>query len=114
MTPKCMPGDLAVVVQAFNEVNVGSIVKVLTLYADQFELAVPGNDVLWTCRASHCLTYDYGGIKKVRITGPVPDSSLQPIRGEPIGHDIAMFVEIQMLREQGADVAVIERVRSYF
>ena len=42
MTPKCMPGDLAVVIEAFNEVNVGSIVKVLALHPDQFALVEIG------------------------------------------------------------------------
>ena len=77
----CKPGDLAIVVQAYNACNVGTIVKVLRLNGDQSALCTPGADVIWLAEAAHLLTYDYGGVLKTERTGPVPDSYLRPIRG---------------------------------
>ena len=79
----CQPGDLAIVVQAYNACNVGTIVKVLRLNGDQAALYTPGADVIWLAEAAHLLTYDYGGELKRERTGPVPDSYLRPIRGNP-------------------------------
>ena len=40
---------------------------------------------------------------------------MKPIRGEPIGMDMALGIVIdQIRREQQEDIAVIERVESYF
>ena len=102
MYPTCMPGDLAVVVFAHNPSNIGRLVKVLRLHANQQELQTQAGDCLWTVRATHHLTYRSDGVRK-RRTGPVPDSALKPIRGQPIGHDIALFVELMHLRRQGPD-----------
>lgn len=113
MQPKCMPGDLAVIVWAHNDVNIGKIVKVLALHPNQREIIAPATDVLWTCQAAHLLTYDVGGKKRRRRKGPVPDSSLWPIRGTAVGHDIAMFVELHILREKAASKAAEDRVDSF-
>ena len=112
---KCSPGDLAVIVYAYNTVNIGTIVKVLAVHQDQLEIQSNPDDVLWTCQAAHPMTYAIGSRKKKIKTGPVPDSYMKPIRGEPMGMDIALGVVIdQMRREQEGDIAVIERVESYF
>lgn len=115
MIPKCYPGDLAVVIEAYNADNIGTIVKVVCLHPDQRELLVPPTDTLWTVEARHLMTYDYGGKKRGKRIGPVPDSYLQPIRGEPMGQDIALLVELNFIRERDNDTAVIERpVISFF
>jgi hypothetical protein len=79
----CKPGDLAIVVKAYNACNVGTIVKVLRPNNDQAALYTPGADIIWLAEAAHLLTYDYGGVLKRERTGPVPDSYLRPIRGNP-------------------------------
>jgi hypothetical protein len=79
----CKPGDLAVVVEAYNACNIGTIVHVIGLYTGQSGLFTPEGDVIWEAQASHPLTYDYSGVLKRRRIGPVPDSQLRPIRGAP-------------------------------
>jgi hypothetical protein len=79
----CKPGDLAIVVQAYNACNVGTIVKVLRLSGDQEALYTPGAYLIWIVEAAHLLTYDHSGVLKTERTGPVPDSYLRPIRGNP-------------------------------
>jgi hypothetical protein len=39
---------------------------------------------------------------------------MKPIRGEPMGMDIALGVVIDQIRREQGDIAVIERVESYF
>ena len=102
MIPKCFPGDLAIVVTAHNKVNIGTILKVISLHPNQFEISAPEGDTLWTCIAPHQMVYDHGGKKRKRKKGPVPDSYLHPIRGEPVGQDIAMLVVINELRRSQA------------
>ena len=111
---KCSPGDLAVIVYAYNTVNIGTIVKVLAVHPNQLEIQSHPDDVLWTCQAAHPMTYAIGNKKKKINTGPVPDSYMKPIRGEPMGMDIALGVVIDQIRREQGDVAVIERVESYF
>lgn len=112
---KCTAGDLAIVVYAYNNANIGAIVKVLALHPNQFEIESHPDDVLWTCQAAHPMTYSIGEKKRKIKTGPIPDSYMRPIRGEPLGMDIALGVVIdQMRREQEEEIAVMERVESYF
>jgi hypothetical protein len=79
----CKPGELAVVVEAYNACNIGTIVHVIGLYTGQSGLCTPEGDVIWEAQASDPLTYDYSGVLKRRRIGPVPDSQLRPIRGAP-------------------------------
>ena len=60
------------------------------------------------------MTYAIGNKKKKINTGPVPDSYMKPIRGEPMGMDISLGVVIDQIRREQGDIAVIERVESYF
>ena len=101
---KCSAGDLAVIVYAYNTVNIGAIVRVLTLHPNQKQIQSHPDDILWTCKASHPMTYSVGDKRRKRKTGPVPDSYLQPIRGEPIGMDIAMGVVIAQIKEEQKDI----------
>ena len=113
--PKCIAGDLAVIVYAYNTVNIGTIVKVLDVHPNQLEIQSHPSDVLWTCQAAHPMTYLMGNKKIKNKTGPIPDSYMKPIRGVPVGMDMTLGIVIdQIRREQQEDVAVIERVESYF
>lgn len=111
---KCSPGDLAVIVYAYNTVNMGTIVKVLSVHPNQLEIQSRPDDVLWTCKAAHPMTYAICNKKKKIKTGPVPDSYMKPIRGEPMGMDIALGVVIDQIRKEQGDIEVIERIASYF
>ena len=86
----CRPGDLAITVEAFNPINIGSIVRVLHKHHNQSALSVEPYAFLWYVEAPHYLTYSKG--KKVfrHKRGPAPDSYLRPIRGYPMGQDIAV------------------------
>jgi hypothetical protein len=81
MKPKCKPGDLAVVIWAHNQENLGTIVKILQVHPDQKTVVKPEGDTVWTAQAPRPMTYEDGGVIKRRRKGPVPDSQLQPIRG---------------------------------
>ena len=48
----CKPGDLAVIVDAYNPENIGTFVKVLKVHKNQFDLVKPEGDVLWLVEAA--------------------------------------------------------------
>lgn len=85
----CKPGDLAVVVEAYNPSNIGSIVRVLRTHPNQSVIAIEPGDHIWTMKATHPQAYEVEGELVYRSSGPVPDSYLRPIRGYPLGRDIA-------------------------
>lgn len=112
--PKCTPGDLAIIVYAYNTVNIGTIVKVLAVHPNQLEIESNQQDVLWTCRAAHPLTYSVNNKRRKRSIGPVPDSYMRPIRGGPLGQDIALGVVLwQIRKEQEEALDLIERESVY-
>jgi hypothetical protein len=85
----CKPGDLAVVVEAYNPSNIGSIVRVLRSHPNQSVIAIEPGDHIWTMEATHPQAYEVEGELVYRSSGPVPDSYLRPIRGYSLGRDIA-------------------------
>ena len=97
----CRPGDLAITVEAFNPINIGSIVRVLHKHHNQSALSVEPDDFLWYVEAAHFLTYSKGEKVFRRKRGAAPDSSLRPIRGNPLGQDIAVQVIESIDRQEG-------------
>jgi hypothetical protein len=85
----CQPGDLAIVVEAYNPSNIGSIVRVLRSHPNQSVIAIEPGDHIWSMQATHPQAYEIKGKLVYRSSGPVPDSYLRPIRGYPLGRDIA-------------------------
>jgi hypothetical protein len=85
----CKPGDLAIVVDAYNPCNIGSILRVIKSHHNQRALSIETGDHIWTVQATHPQAYEKGQKIIWRIKGPVPDSVLRPIRGLPLGRDIA-------------------------
>lgn len=106
----CQPGDLAVVVEAYNPNNIGLILRVLHSHPNQKALLIEPGDHIWTAQSHQPQTYDVEGALVYRTVGPVPDSYLQPIRGYPLGRDIAEGVKEAIkayevsLKAQGASV----------
>ena len=49
-------------------------------------------DLLWFAEAPRPMSYDVDGKIILRKKGPVPDSLLRPIRGRPLGADIALGI----------------------
>ena len=86
----CKPGDLAVIVDAYNPENIGTFVKVLRAHKNQFDLVKPEGDVLWLVEASRPMSYDVSGRIYKRKKGAAPDSSLRPVRGITELADIAV------------------------
>ena len=97
----CRPGDLAITVEAHNAINIGSIVKVLHKHQNQSALVVEPDDFLWYVEAAHYLTYSRGLKFTRRKRGAAPDSYLRPIRGEPLGKNIAVQVNESIDRQEG-------------
>ena len=86
----CRPGDLAITVEAYNAINIGSVVRVLHKHHNQSALVVEPDDFLWYVEAAHYLTYSRGLKFTRRKRGAAPDSYLRPIRGEPLGKDVVV------------------------
>lgn len=78
----CKPGDLAIVVEAYNACNIGTIVHVIGLHPKQSGICAPEGDIIWKAEARHPMTYDINGVLRRRRLGPVPDSQLRPIKGK--------------------------------
>ena len=97
----CRPGDLALTVEAYNPTNIGSIVRVLHKHHNQLALSVEADDFLWYVEAAHYLTYSKGLKFIRRKRGAAPDSYLRPIRGIPLGRDIAVQVIESVDRQEG-------------
>lgn len=81
--PKCQPGDLAVVVQADFHYNLGKIVHVVALDDGKGDIAYrKGAGVVWQVQCPTQMKWRQQGRTYLRNAGPVPDSKLQPIRGQ--------------------------------
>ena len=90
----CKPGDLALIVDAYNPENIGTILKVIKPHWNQRALTIEAGDFLWTAEAPRQMTYARSNGKLYfRKKGPVPDSLLRPIRGNPLGADLATGVK---------------------
>ena len=79
----CKPGDLAIVVDAHNPCNIGSILRVLKTHRNQKSLLIEPGDHIWLVQATHPQAYEKGQKIIYRMKGPVPDSVLRPIRSLP-------------------------------
>ncbi len=86
----CMPGDLAIIIDAYNATNIGAIVKIIAAHKNQNALDKEADDHLWTVIAPHPLTYAINGKLVTKRRGPAPDSALRPIRGITELADIAV------------------------
>ena len=54
----CKPGDLAIIVEAFNPVNIGAIVKVIGKHRNQKVVCAAPDEFIWLIETPHPLTYD--------------------------------------------------------
>jgi len=86
---RCKKGDLAIVVSAFNKVNVGRIVRVIELHDGKGPLAMKNEGPVWLVSCSLQLKWTSRIKVYRRKIGPVPDCRLQPIRGMWIEHEAA-------------------------
>ena len=86
---RCKPGDLAVVIEAANRVNIGRIVKVVALHDGKGPLAMIRPCPVWMVKAPTALIWRDGHKRYRRKNGPVPDSQLQPIRGGKVSSSSA-------------------------
>ena len=94
MQPRCKPGDLAIVVEAYNPCNVGTIVNVIGLHPKQNGICAPKGDVIWKAQARHPMTYEINGVLRRRRLGPIPDSQLRPIRGQSQTVDVKQPIDL--------------------
>lgn len=83
MTPRCRPGDLAVVVRPSIPENLGRIVRVVSAYRGPPDVRMRGASCIWLIQAAHPLTWSAHGRPYRDKQGPAPDEALQPIRGIP-------------------------------
>ena len=81
MQNRCKVGDLAVVVRAQNPGNIGLIVRVQGPYRAIEETHFAEGGMVWECACAHPMTWVRGGQVVHALSGPIPDSLLQPLRG---------------------------------
>ena len=86
---RCRPGDLAIVINAKYASNLGRIVRVIRRDNGNGALRYKENIPTWLVESPTLLTWYAYKKRYRRKRGPVPDAQLQPIRGEPLGRDIA-------------------------
>jgi hypothetical protein len=102
----CRPGELAVVINSFDPVNIGSIVKVLGRDAKATD-----KTFMWKVHAKHLLKYAKGDKHFRRTKGSLADTDLQPIRGYPLGMDIALgVVEALDIKEGRLQVFEVDQI----
>ena len=94
MQPRCKPGDLAIIIEAYNACNIGIIVRVVGLFSGQNAVCAPEGDVIWLAQASQPMTYAEPSRLKRRRLGPVPDSQLRPIRGLPRAEVVTQPIDL--------------------
>lgn len=82
MTARCRPGDLAIVVKAHNEVNLGRVVRVLRVHVPEGELAMRKAEPVWDVEADRELVWTVGERAIWLKVGPAADSQLRPLRSD--------------------------------
>ena len=93
-SPRCKPGDLAVVVKAEQQCNLGRIVRVVALHDGKGDLVYPPKfSPVWLVESASGLTWKVKGKRYRRKSGPAPDQQLQPIRGLPAADALDMTAE---------------------
>ena len=53
----CRPGDMAIVVEGFNPVNIGAAVKVIGKHRNQRVLCASPEEFIWLIEAPHPLSF---------------------------------------------------------
>ena len=95
-SPRCKPGDLAVVVKAEQQCNLGRIVRVVALHDGKGDLVFPPKfSPVWLVESASRMTWKVKakGKRYRRKSGPAPDQQLQPIRGLPAADALDMTAE---------------------
>lgn len=83
MTTRCKAGDLAVVISAYNQENLGQIISVIEPYANQGPVVFGENDgFIWFCESAMPMVWQVKDRYYRARQGPVPDSCLKPLRGQ--------------------------------
>jgi len=85
---RCKPGDLAVIIDAFNRTNIGRIVKVIALHDRKGTLTMADSPDVWLVHCAQPLTWTVGDKRYRRKSGPAPDAQLQPIRGDALDNGL--------------------------
>jgi hypothetical protein len=112
---RCRPGDLAVVIAARNQCNLGLIVRVIRL-DDGAWLRMEGQGTVWLVQSTAPLTWcqQLGQRWKFwrRKRGPVPDRQLQPLRGERAGPGAGLVSGLEQQTGATASRPDIERTEA--
>ena len=96
--PRCRPGDLAVLVVADYNINLGRIVRVIAPHDGTGDLRFYGVGHVWLVECAQPMTWTVGKKRYRRKCGPAPDCRLQSIRGESIGEQDAKGEQLKAPR----------------
>jgi hypothetical protein len=86
---RCKPGDLAIVIDAYNTSNLGMIVRVVGPQDMNSDLVIHDTSGVWIIESHHLMAWACGEKITYSTKGPALDCQLKPIRGLPLGRDIA-------------------------
>jgi hypothetical protein len=95
---RCKPGDLAIVIDAYNTSNLGMIVRVVGPQDLSSDLVIQDESGVWVIESPHLMAWAIGERIIYRKRGPVLDSQLKPIRGLPLEKDSTQSVN-DLVRE---------------
>lgn len=89
MKTRCKPGDLAIIIDAFERENIGRIVEIIRQARDgEFWNAV-GAQVTWIIRSARpILCSNKGGKTSLVMERPFADEFLRPISGVPVEDEV--------------------------
>jgi hypothetical protein len=91
METRCRAGDLAVVIHAHYPSNIGRIVRVISPQDSKGDLVFLNAGAVWLTESSQPMTWSVGKRRIRRKRGPIPDTYLQPIRGNPVIQQCPIF-----------------------
>lgn len=104
--PNCKPGDLAIVIQAEQRINLGAIVEVLHLCDRTADLRYPDDQLIWIVRCSRYMKWVYRGQNFYQKEGPVPDAALRSIRGDELKATVPTTTSLNAPRDANQSVGV--------
>ena len=92
---RCKPGDLAIVIKANIPENLGLIVKVICRDPGKDIIRFHDRENAWFVESQLPMTWLVNQKKYQRLSGPVPDAVLQPIKGHSPEGDMKELEQIQ-------------------
>jgi hypothetical protein len=99
---RCKKGDLAIVVSANYEENIGCIVTIISMVSTNGFLNMQNQGPLWLVSCQHNMKWTFNTKVFRKKCGPVPDCFLQPIRGIELSSVVTKKCHLRNQRTKSA------------